>query len=31
MEKLQELAQQSIYGKDYLYQDNVNDYKKDGV
>ena len=31
MEQLQELAKQSIHGKDHLYKDNVTDYAKDGV
>ena len=27
MKNLQDLAKESIYGKDYLYKDNVDDYK----
>ena len=29
MKQLQDLAKQSLYGKDHLYKDNVDDYKKD--
>ena len=31
MERLQELAKQSIHGRDHLYEDNVKDHSKDGV
>ena len=31
MKKLQGLARTSLYGKDNMYTDNVDDYKKDGV
>ena len=31
MKQLQDLAKESMYGKDHLYKDDVDDYKKDGV
>ena len=31
LKRLQDLATQSLFGRDNMYKDNVDDYKKDGV